>query len=74
MTKLVQLDANLIEEEPYNRLAPKIKDDRSGVTKFKYIRNVGNRFLSPPKCVGPGPVSSTHRFFAKYVIRITVNI
>ena len=26
-------------------LARKIKDDLCGVTKFKYIRNVGNRFL-----------------------------
>ena len=46
---LVQFDANLIEGEPYNRLTQKIKWDWSGPTNFKYTRNTGNRFESPPK-------------------------
>ena len=45
---LLQLDANLIEGEPYNHLAWKNKR-QSGATKFKYIRNVGNRFQNLPK-------------------------
>ena len=37
------------------------------MTKFKYLGNVGNWFQKPAKTnsvsVGPGPVSTTHRFF-----------
>ena len=60
------MDANLIEGEPYNRLARKNKRRRKcGATKFKYLGNVGNQFQKPAKTnsvsVGPGPVDD---FFA----------
>ena len=49
-------NVNLIEREPYNCLAQKNK--KCGATKFKYLRNVGNRFKKPAKMnsISVGPV------------------
>ena len=65
MFSLLQLDANLIEGELYNRLAQKILRQQSGASKFKLLRKCGKlvskaRQDQQRQC-GPGPVSSTHR-------------
>ena len=58
-SSLLQLDANLIEGEPYNRLAQlKIKDDSSGATKFKYTGNTGNQSSKPAKTNGVSEAQS----------------
>ena len=59
---LFQLDANLIEGEPYNRLAQKNK--RRQIYR-KYGKPV---FKARQNSVGPGPVSSTHRFFSRWFL------
>ena len=59
---LFQLDANLIEGEPYNRLA-----EKKTTNKQRNPENLGNRFQKPAKangiCVCPVRSSQTHRFF-----------
>ena len=65
---LLQLDANLVEGELYNRLArKKHKDYQSVASKFKLLRKCGKpvsktRQDQQRQC-GPGSVSSTHRIF-----------
>ena len=49
---LVQLDANLIEEEPYNRLAWKIKRRLKWRDKIQIYQKCGKPVLSPPKTNG----------------------
>ena len=65
---LLQLDANLIEEEPYNRLTQKNKRRLNEVQQNSNISEMWETgFQKPAKTnsisVGPSPVSTTHRFF-----------
>ena len=63
---LLQLDVNLIEGEPYNRLTQKTKMTESRMTIFKFSLNLGNGIRNPTKTNGisggPSLVSITHNF------------
>ena len=65
---LLQLDANLIEGEPYNHLAWKNKRQLKWRDKIQIYQKCGKPISKPAKTnsvtVDPSPVWSTQRFFA----------
>ena len=65
---LLQLDANIIEGEPYKRLARKNKRRLNVARQNSNILEMWEtRFKNLPRwtSVGPGPVLSIHRFFSR---------